>query len=194
MVCVTVFAYTPLHDVLEVDQSDFDLCQISHPINAHRDGYTVIQLNQTGARYFICGRLGHCDMGLKLQAQVLPQLTPNATHAGSDGNGNGDGENGGNGDDTDQRHGGGRGRNSPPHNTNQPTPPLDHGHESPAPPSNRSKKKPEVPPATSPCKGHVEAPGSLNWWCLPLITLLLIISSRPRETLCFLFTFLHLVT
>ncbi|XP_059454967.1 blue copper protein-like [Corylus avellana] len=194
-----VFTYTPLHDVLEVDESDFELCLISHPISAHRDGNTVIPLSQTGARYFICGRLGHCDMGLKLQLQVLPQLTTNATDAGS----NDDDGNSGSGDDGDgetgQHHGGGGGGGGG-HGRRYPPPPPPHSHGSQPPPPN-VKPDPVVdqpsahvpPPAPSPCKAsgacHVE---ELNWWCLPLITLLLIISSRPRETLCFLFTSLHL--
>jgi hypothetical protein len=188
---VAVFAYTPLHDVLEVNESDFELCLISHPINAHRDGNTVIPLSQTGARYFICGRLGHCDMGLKLQLQVLPQLTTNATDAGS----NGDDGNSGSGDDGDgetgQRHERGRRYPPPPPKISSQPPPPPHSHEGQPLPANVQLP---VPSPESPCKAsgacQVEA---MNWWGLPLITLLLIISSRPRETLRFLFTSLHLV-
>ncbi|KAF3976263.1 hypothetical protein CMV_000537 [Castanea mollissima] len=76
-----VFTYTPVHDVLEVGKSDFEMCRVSHPLNAYRDGETVISLSSEGSRYFICGRHGHCDMGLKLQLQVLPRLnTTTATN------------------------------------------------------------------------------------------------------------------
>ncbi|XP_030937402.1 uclacyanin 1-like [Quercus lobata] len=77
-----VFIYTPVHDVLEVGKSDFEMCRVSHPLNAYRDGETVISLSSEGSRYFICGRHGYCDMGLKLQLQVLPSLnTTTATIA-----------------------------------------------------------------------------------------------------------------
>ncbi|KAK7821149.1 uclacyanin 1 [Quercus suber] len=69
-----VFTYTPVHDVLEVGKPDFEMCRVSHPLNAYRDGETVISLSSEGSRYFICGRHGYCDMGLKLQLQVLPRL------------------------------------------------------------------------------------------------------------------------
>ena len=70
-----MFTYTPVHDVLEVGKSDFEMCRVSHPLNAYRDGEsTVISLSSEGSRYFICGRHGYCDMGLKLQLQVLPSL------------------------------------------------------------------------------------------------------------------------
>ncbi|KAB2633776.1 early nodulin-like protein 2 [Pyrus ussuriensis x Pyrus communis] len=74
-----VFRYTPVHDVLEVMKMDYDLCHTIDPMETHNDGETVIPLRQTGDRYFICGRLDHCAIGLKLHVLVLPalQMSPN---------------------------------------------------------------------------------------------------------------------
>ncbi|KAM1340879.1 hypothetical protein ACFX2H_039203 [Malus domestica] len=74
-----VFRYTPVHDVLEVGNMDYDLCHTIDPMETHNDGETVIPLRQTGDRYFICGRLDHCAIGLKLHVLVLPalQMSPN---------------------------------------------------------------------------------------------------------------------
>ncbi|KAL6281781.1 hypothetical protein ACE6H2_018662 [Prunus campanulata] len=76
-----VFRYTPVHDVLEVKKTDYDRCHTVDPMETHDDGETVIQLREVGNRYFICGRLGHCAMGLKLHVQVFPAqlMTNNAT-------------------------------------------------------------------------------------------------------------------
>ncbi|XP_060969385.1 uclacyanin 1-like [Cannabis sativa] len=68
-----VFSYTPVHDVVEVKREDYDACVISHPIKTHNDGNTVVKLNQQGRRYFVCGRQGHCRMGLKLHVVVHPR-------------------------------------------------------------------------------------------------------------------------
>ncbi|PON52743.1 Phytocyanin domain containing protein [Parasponia andersonii] len=87
-----VFTYSPvLYDVVEVHQEDFPTCDISHPIKTHKDGETLVPLNQQGTRYFVCGRQGHCRLGQKLKVQVLPPLH----------------NDGGN---SEQRRGGGRGR------------------------------------------------------------------------------------
>ncbi|PON68275.1 Phytocyanin domain containing protein [Trema orientale] len=100
-----VFTYSPvLYDVVEVHQEDFPTCDISHPIKTHNDGETLVPLNQQGARYFVCGRQGHCRLGQKLKVQVLPPLH-------NDG-----------GNSEQRRGGGGRGRPKSP-----PTPPSSSG-------------------------------------------------------------------
>lgn len=70
-----------MHDVLEVKNTDYDRCHTVDPMETHDEGETVIQLREVGNRYFICGRLGHCAMGLKLHVQVFPAqlMTNNAT-------------------------------------------------------------------------------------------------------------------
>ncbi|XP_028779456.1 uclacyanin 1-like [Neltuma alba] len=76
-----VFRYTPNHDVVEVSQLGYDTCVISNAIGTYDDGETVIQLTEPGIRYFVCGRAGHCQQGLKLQVQVLA-LPSNGTDGG----------------------------------------------------------------------------------------------------------------
>ncbi|KAK4283334.1 hypothetical protein QN277_000295 [Acacia crassicarpa] len=66
-----VFTYTPNHDVVEVNQRGYNTCAISNAIGTYDDGATVIELTDPGIRYFVCGRSGHCQQGLKLEAQVL---------------------------------------------------------------------------------------------------------------------------
>lgn len=70
-----MFKYLPVHDVVEVNRTDYSKCRTVNPIRTHNDGETVIKLNQTGSRYFICGRLQHCVIGLKLRVQVLQRFT-----------------------------------------------------------------------------------------------------------------------
>ncbi|EXC19950.1 Early nodulin-like protein 1 [Morus notabilis] len=80
------FCYTPVHDVLEVEEEDHQSCDVSDPISTFNDGETVVPLSQEGPRYFICGRQGHCALGLKLEAQVLGV---DETRSGSSGKGGG---------------------------------------------------------------------------------------------------------
>ncbi|XP_029127022.1 mavicyanin, partial [Cajanus cajan] len=65
-----VFIYTPVHDVVEVNQLGYDTCSIVGALATYDTGETVIHLSEVGSRYFVCGRLGHCQQGLKLQVQV----------------------------------------------------------------------------------------------------------------------------
>lgn len=80
-----MFSYTPVHDVVEVEEEDYQMCDAAEPIRTYNDGETVIPLTQEGSRYFICGRQGHCSMGLKLEAQVLAS-SPNASESHGKGN------------------------------------------------------------------------------------------------------------
>ncbi|KAH7550635.1 hypothetical protein ACOSP7_023869 [Xanthoceras sorbifolium] len=125
-----VFSYSPVHDVLEVDQMDYTMCRTLNPINVYDDGDTVVPLAQPGTRFFICGRRGHCTMGLRFRVDVLPQLASNETRRGGGGRGG--------------RRGGRR--NPPP----RPTPP---------PPSRRDLPPlPEPPPIEGPIDGGDSPP------------------------------------
>lgn len=74
-----VFSYGPTHDVLEVNGADFARCRTTNPIKAYNDGETVVLLEEGGTtRYFFCGRSRHCDMGLKLEVEVLLSRPDNA--------------------------------------------------------------------------------------------------------------------
>lgn len=98
-----VFKYTPAHDVLEVDHQAFTTCRTTNPISTDSSGETVIQLTRQGTRYFMCGRRGHCALGLKLQADVLPELESTSN-------------------ETSRSGGGGRRARQPPPSTSPPSP------------------------------------------------------------------------
>ncbi|XP_010247016.1 PREDICTED: uclacyanin 1 [Nelumbo nucifera] len=71
-----IFTYSSIHDVLEVTKADYDSCSSSNPIKSYNDGNTTIQLSSPVKRYFICGKTGHCDQGMKLEVNVLASSTP----------------------------------------------------------------------------------------------------------------------
>lgn len=75
-----MFSYTPVHDVVEVNQQGYNTCMIANAIATYDTGDTMIHLDRPGTRYFICGRMGHCQQGLKLQVQVLAQSNNNGTN------------------------------------------------------------------------------------------------------------------
>jgi len=66
-----VFKYLPNHDVVEVTKADYDSCQPSNPIQSYNDGATTIPLTSPGKRYFICGTMGHCSQGMKVEVNTL---------------------------------------------------------------------------------------------------------------------------
>ncbi|GLT96558.1 hypothetical protein SLE2022_141710 [Rubroshorea leprosula] len=66
-----IFQYTPNHDVLEVTKSDYNNCQSSNALQSYNDGNTIIPLTSVGKRYFICGTIGHCLQGMKVEIDTL---------------------------------------------------------------------------------------------------------------------------
>lgn len=64
------FQYSPSHNVLEVSKADYDSCQGSNSIQAYNGGSTTIPLSSPGKRYFICGTIGHCSQGMKLEVDT----------------------------------------------------------------------------------------------------------------------------
>ncbi|XP_050381988.1 uclacyanin 1 [Argentina anserina] len=64
------FQYSPSHNVLEVSKADYDSCQASNSIQAYSGGSTMIPLSSAGKRYFICGTMGHCSQGMKLEVDT----------------------------------------------------------------------------------------------------------------------------
>ncbi|KAJ4729978.1 blue copper protein [Melia azedarach] len=74
-----IFLYGPnSHNVLEVSKADYDSCQPSSVIQSYKDGSTVIKLSSPGKRYFICGIMGHCSQGMKLEINTLATSSPPA--------------------------------------------------------------------------------------------------------------------
>ena len=66
-----VFQYPPNHNVVEVKKADYDSCQPTNPIQSYSDGTTNIPLTSPGKRYFICGKIGHCSQGMKVEIDTL---------------------------------------------------------------------------------------------------------------------------
>ncbi|KAE8075758.1 hypothetical protein FH972_014446 [Carpinus fangiana] len=66
-----IFQYAPNHDVLEVSKADYDSCQASNAIQSYNGGATTIPLSSPGNRYFICGTMGHCSQGMKVEIDTL---------------------------------------------------------------------------------------------------------------------------
>ncbi|MED6205019.1 hypothetical protein PIB30_014017 [Stylosanthes scabra] len=70
-----IFKYPPSHNVIEVTKGDYDTCQVTKPIQTYNDGNTIIPLTSPGKKYFICGTIGHCSTGMKLQIDTLATAT-----------------------------------------------------------------------------------------------------------------------
>ncbi|KAH7416025.1 hypothetical protein KP509_14G071800 [Ceratopteris richardii] len=61
------------HSVVEVaDESAYETCIISDPLEAYSDGDSLVELRLAKTYYFICGVMRDCLLGQKLQVQVLP--------------------------------------------------------------------------------------------------------------------------
>ncbi|GAB2270893.1 hypothetical protein Dimus_005756 [Dionaea muscipula] len=66
-----VFNYdSSSHNVVVVDQSDYNNCVSSNAIQSYSNGKTSIALSKSGPMYFICGYPGHCTEGMQLQINV----------------------------------------------------------------------------------------------------------------------------
>ncbi|XP_028785654.1 uclacyanin 1-like [Neltuma alba] len=66
-----IFHYPPNHDVVEVPKAGYDSCQPTNPVKSYSDGATTIPLTSPGKRYFICGTIGHCGQGMKIEIDTL---------------------------------------------------------------------------------------------------------------------------
>lgn len=65
-----VFVYKPVHNVLEVTEYSYDVCNLENPISITDGTNTTVTLDTLGVRYFICGTIGHCISGLKVKIVV----------------------------------------------------------------------------------------------------------------------------
>ncbi|CAM6044771.1 unnamed protein product [Sphagnum compactum] len=80
---VLVFTYARLHNVCELgNETDYFACA-PNPLALWNSGSTRVTLSKAGAYYFICGSLGHCDLGMKLKVTVesdavIPSPSPAA--------------------------------------------------------------------------------------------------------------------
>ncbi|MCO5602010.1 hypothetical protein L7F22_056137 [Adiantum nelumboides] len=65
------FKYDPnRHNVMVVREEDYNACNFSHPLAMYDDGETMLELDEEGTYFFICGVPGHCDAGQKLTVTV----------------------------------------------------------------------------------------------------------------------------
>lgn len=130
-----MFTYTPLYDVIEVNQQGYNTCTIANAISTHNTGETVIHLTESGTRYFVCGRMGHCQQGLKLEVKVQAQSNNTGTSPPP---------------------------SSPPRPHSPPSPP--NGDSPPSPPHSDSPPSPPHAHAGEPCpcscadEGHLGVP------------------------------------
>ncbi|KAL6560146.1 hypothetical protein OROHE_006384 [Orobanche hederae] len=66
-----VFEYNPgFHSVLQVSQFDFYSCNTAAPISTYTTGNDSIVINSSGNYYYICGFMGHCEAGQKVDIRV----------------------------------------------------------------------------------------------------------------------------
>lgn len=78
-----VFQYPPNHNVVEVTKADYDSCQPVNPIQSYNNGATTLPLTSPGKRYFICGTMGHCSQGMKVEIDTLASAISSASPAAS---------------------------------------------------------------------------------------------------------------
>ncbi|KAL6516074.1 hypothetical protein OROGR_019379 [Orobanche gracilis] len=72
-----VFEYDPgFHSVLQVSQSDFHSCNTAAPISTYTTGNDSIVINNSGHYYYICGFMGHCEAGQKVDITVTDSRKP----------------------------------------------------------------------------------------------------------------------
>ncbi|KZV17037.1 mavicyanin-like [Dorcoceras hygrometricum] len=77
-----LFSYDPqYHNVLEVSRSDFHSCDATAPISAYSTGNDSIQIRSSGHYFYICGFVGHCQAGQKVDIRVPLSIQPTETLA-----------------------------------------------------------------------------------------------------------------
>ncbi|KAF8073276.1 hypothetical protein N665_1122s0005 [Sinapis alba] len=77
--------------VLQVTKEDYDSCNTSNPLKQYNDGDTKLELDHSGAYFFISGALDHCAKGQKMHLVVLAERNNVPGGGGSSGD-RGDGD------------------------------------------------------------------------------------------------------
>ncbi|KAL6516073.1 hypothetical protein OROGR_019378 [Orobanche gracilis] len=68
---ILVFKYDPgFHNVMRVSRSDFRSCNVTDPISIYATGNDSIVIPGPGHYYYICGFVGHCEAGQKVDLRV----------------------------------------------------------------------------------------------------------------------------
>ncbi|KAH6772766.1 hypothetical protein C2S52_004415 [Perilla frutescens var. hirtella] len=71
---IFIFEYNPsYHNVLQVSRTDFHTCDATAPIATYTTGNDTIVIRSPGHYYYICGFVGHCQAGQKVDIRV-PKL------------------------------------------------------------------------------------------------------------------------
>lgn len=86
-----MFNFASGHTADEVSASDYSTCTTGNAITSDSSGATTIPLKTAGKHYFICGVVGHCGSGMKLQVTVAAgssggssnTTTPSSSSSGS---------------------------------------------------------------------------------------------------------------
>ncbi|KAK6164670.1 hypothetical protein DH2020_001534 [Rehmannia glutinosa] len=66
-----VFEYDPrFHNVVQVSRSEFHSCNASVPLSTYATGNDSIVIRSSGHYYYICGFVGHCQAGQKVDIRV----------------------------------------------------------------------------------------------------------------------------
>ncbi|KAF9590794.1 hypothetical protein IFM89_038386 [Coptis chinensis] len=68
---VIVFEYNNQHNVLEVNQNDYDTCNVTAALQTYESGNDSITLSRSGYFYYLCGIPGHCLAGQKVDIRVV---------------------------------------------------------------------------------------------------------------------------
>lgn len=87
-----MFNYGSGHTVDEVSASDYKSCTTGNSITTDSSGATTIALKTAGKHYFICGVVGHCGSGMKLEVTVAAAggtSPPDTTPSSGSGSGSG---------------------------------------------------------------------------------------------------------
>ncbi|KAI5057375.1 hypothetical protein GOP47_0027390 [Adiantum capillus-veneris] len=59
------------HNVMVVTEEDYVSCNYSHPLAMYDDGMTLLEVDEPGTYFFICGVPGHCKAGQKLEVTAV---------------------------------------------------------------------------------------------------------------------------
>ncbi|GFP92294.1 mavicyanin [Phtheirospermum japonicum] len=72
-----IFEYDPrFHNVMQVSRSDFHSCNAAAPISTYATGNDSIVIHSPGHYYYICGFVGHCQAGQKVDIRVPKSHRP----------------------------------------------------------------------------------------------------------------------
>ncbi|KAK4418276.1 Mavicyanin [Sesamum alatum] len=72
-----IFEYDPrYHNVVEVSRSDFHTCNTAAPIATYATGNDSIVIRSPGHYYYVCGFVGHCQSGQKVDIRVAKPIQP----------------------------------------------------------------------------------------------------------------------